>query len=212
MIKTAVILAAGFGRRLGEKTQDLPKGLLSFDGIPLIQHSIEKLIQARIENIVLGTGYLHEAYENFAAQYPQITCVPISHYQSSGSMNTLYQLNKHIHEDFLLLESDLLYEKQALKILLTHERPNVILASGFTHSGDEVYIETNEQYRLINMSKERSLLSSAYGELVGITKLSLSAYQELCHYAERHLATQPKMEYEHGLVAISGEVPLLVHK
>lgn len=212
MIKNAVILAAGFGHRLGEKTKHLPKGLLSFDGIPLIQHSIEKLIQAGIENIVLGTGYLHEAYENFAATFPQITCVPIPHYQSSGSMNTLFHLQKHIHGDFLLLESDLLYEKQALRTLITHKKPDVILASGFTQSGDEVYIETNEQYHLVNMSKDKSELSSAYGELVGITKLSLSAYGKMYHYTELHLETQPTMEYEQALVAISKEVPLLVHK
>jgi 2-aminoethylphosphonate-pyruvate transaminase len=212
MIKTAVILAAGLGSRLGEKTKDLPKGLLTFAGIPLIQHSIEKLIEAGIRNILLGTGYLHEAYEKFAATYSQITCVSIPHYQTSGSMNTLYHLQKHIQGDFLLLESDLLYEKQALQTLLTHKKPDVILASGFTHSGDEVFIETDEHRHLINMSKTKAYLSSMYGELVGITKLSLSAYQKMCHYAANHLATQPKMEYEQALVAISQEIPLFVHK
>lgn len=212
MIKTAVILAAGLGSRLGEKTKNLPKGLLPFVGIPLIQYSIDKLIQAGVTNIVLGTGYHHEAYETFAAAYPQMICIPIPHYQSRGSMNTLFHLQQEIKEDFLLLESDLLYEKHALDILLKDERPNLILASGFTNSGDEVFIETSEHRQLINMSKKKEDLGMIHGELVGISKLSLSAYQKMCPYAEQHLPSQPKMDYEQAMVAIAKSFPLLVHK
>lgn len=212
MIKTAVILAAGLGSRLGEKTKNLPKGLLPFDGIPLIQHSIKKLLDAGIEKIVLGTGYLHEAFEKFALSFPQIICVPIPNYQSSGSMNTLYHLQKYIQEDFLLLESDLLYEKKALRTLLTHQKSNVILASGLTHSGDEVYIETDKDHHLIHMTKKKEKLSSVFGELVGISKLSLAAYEKMCHFAHLHLPSQPTMDYEEALVAIGKEIPLYIHK
>lgn len=112
MIKTAVILAAGMGTRLGERTKNQPKGFLMLDEKPIVEQSICKLLEMGIEKIVIGTGYLAEAYERLATRYPQITCVRNDEYEKTGSMYTLYNLKDHISDDFLLLESDLIYEKK----------------------------------------------------------------------------------------------------
>ena len=87
----------------------------------MVQYSIEKLLNAGVTKIFIGTGYKSERYEELKKQYPQIECVYNEKYETTGSMYTLYLLKNYIHEDFLLLESDLLYEKSALNILLTHK-------------------------------------------------------------------------------------------
>jgi len=48
LIKVAVILAAGLGRRLKEKTALKPKGFLEIESISLIQRSIDKLLSSGI--------------------------------------------------------------------------------------------------------------------------------------------------------------------
>ena len=49
MIKTAVILAAGMGTRLGERTKNQPKGFLMLDEKPIVEQSICKLLEMGID-------------------------------------------------------------------------------------------------------------------------------------------------------------------
>ena len=105
MIQTAVILAAGLGSRLKEKTKLQPKGFLELENNSLIKRSIDNLLSCGIENIYIGTGYLSEVYEKFALDYSGITCIKSDQYKTTSSMYTLYNMKHKLKEDFLLLES-----------------------------------------------------------------------------------------------------------
>ena len=67
-------------------------------------------------------------------------------------MYTMYQLRNLLVGRFLLLESDLIYERAALEALIQSEDDNVVLASCLTHSGEEVYIDTDQASNLVTMS------------------------------------------------------------
>lgn len=213
MIKTAVILAAGRGARLGRMTVDRPKGFLLLDGKPLIEHSLQKLLMCGIEEIIIGTGYRHEMYEELSKRYPAVKCVYNGHFHSSGSLKTLYNMRDEIRNDFLLLESDLIYEKNMLEAAIQHDSPNTVLISDFTHSGDEVWVESDEQGALKQLSKEKRDLKHVTGEFVGISKLSSSTFEKICMYAKEYLPQNPFMDYEQGLVGAAAiGVKLIVHK
>ncbi len=212
MIKTAVILAAGLGSRIRERTGEHPKGFLKLDNKPIIEISIENLLDVGIDKIIIGTGYRSEEYESLALKYSQIQCVFNPLYDSSGSLLTLYQLKDDIKDDFLLLESDLVYEKKALKTLIDNKFPDVILASELTHTGDEVFIELDEKRHLVNMSKERDQLNQIAAELVGISKLSCATYQMMCSAVTPFFQTEQDMHYEEGLIEIAKTNKLYVHK
>ncbi len=212
MVKTAVILAAGLGSRLGQKIKDKPKGFLVIDEMPIIEMSICKLIEAGIDKIIMGTGHLKEVYERLAVKYPQIKCVYNKQYQTTESMYTLYNLRDYISDDFILLESDLIYDKVALKILLHHSMPDVILAGELTHSSDEIFLETNKNHFLVNMSKKEEQLKNIDAELVGITKISYPTFKKMCTYAETVFDSNAKLDYERTLVGISKNVDIYVNK
>ncbi|KMM36906.1 2-aminoethylphosphonate aminotransferase [Guptibacillus hwajinpoensis] len=210
MIKTAVILAAGMGSRIRDRSEGRPKGFLTIEGKPLIEHSIEKLLEAGIENIYIGTGYKKEEYERLTQKYTQISCINNPDYNTSGSMFTLYQMESYVQDDFLLLESDLLYEKKALQTILSNKQPDTILASELTRSGDEVFIEVDKNQNLIKMSKKSNELNSVYAELVGISKLSLPTFKTLCKKGSQMFQSSKDLHYEDGLVQIAKEVDLYV--
>jgi len=63
--KTAMILAAGRGTRLGELGRKKAKSLLELDGKPLIQHHIEKLRGAGFEKIVINVSHLAKQIKEF---------------------------------------------------------------------------------------------------------------------------------------------------
>ncbi|WP_444902296.1 NDP-sugar synthase [Microbulbifer sp. SSSA007] len=55
---TAMVLAAGFGRRMRPLTDQTPKPLLPVAGKPLIEHALERLQSIGIQRVVINLGYL----------------------------------------------------------------------------------------------------------------------------------------------------------
>lgn len=211
-IKKAVILAAGMGQRLRNVMSDMPKGFIQFGKNPIIEESIDKLLSFGIENIIIVTGYLSNYYEELADRYPSIHIVKNQKYSDSGSMYSLYCAREHIDEDFLLLESDLIYEKKALKELLETSSDDVILVSGYTNAGDEVFIETKDR-NLVNMSKEKNRLCNILGELVGISKVSLGLYREMIALCRDQFVNDLMLDYEtDGFVRAARGRDIYCHK
>ena len=69
MLKQAMILAAGLGTRMRELTQNQPKPLITVQGIPIIRHIIEQLLEYGIERIVINSFYKAQMLEDYIAQY-----------------------------------------------------------------------------------------------------------------------------------------------
>jgi NDP-sugar pyrophosphorylase family protein len=62
-ITTAVLLAAGRGKRLGALTADIPKPLLDIAGAPLISHIVDALISGGLTRFIIVAGYRPEQIE-----------------------------------------------------------------------------------------------------------------------------------------------------
>lgn len=54
----AMILAAGYGKRLRPLTDQLPKPLLTIGGKPMIEYHLEKLAHAGFSEVVINLGHL----------------------------------------------------------------------------------------------------------------------------------------------------------
>lgn len=199
MIREAVIVGAGLGSRMKGATEDRPKGFIELNGSYLVEMSVQKLIAHGIERIIIGTGYHSEWYERLAKKYPAIETVHNADYATTGSMGTLEVCASLVREDFILLESDLIYDSIALFTLINDPHKNVILGSGTTHSGDEVYIAVDEHQEVVTISKFKDQMDTPFCELVGVSKISHQTLQAMCKYAEDKRAEMPKMEYETAL-------------
>ncbi|MBS2035324.1 phosphocholine cytidylyltransferase family protein [bacterium] len=181
-----VILAAGLGSRLGHH---LPKGLLSPGGESLLQRSIRLLEEAGLGPVTLVVGHQAEVYK---ALPERLQFVDNPHYASTGSLLSLRLAFEELQDDLLVLESDLLYEARALKAIQDSPEPNLILLSGFTQAGDEVYVDAPEG-RLRSMSKRREdLLGEPYGEFVGICRFSKELLRDMNAWGASH----PEAHYE----------------
>lgn len=212
MIRQAVIVAGGLGSRFGNRTKEMPKGFIEIDGVPMVERSVQKLIAAGIEEIIIGTGHCSEYYDELAKKYHIIKTVRNDNYANTNSMGTLAVCAPLIKGDFILLESDLIYDAVGLKVLQNDERANVILASGKSNSHDEVYLATNEDGILNEVSKDKSIIPNPAGELVGITKISKSCFDKMMAYYESDYSLI-KIDYENVLKHISlNAEPVYVHK
>ncbi|MGB2045024.1 MAG: N-acetylmuramate alpha-1-phosphate uridylyltransferase MurU [Porticoccaceae bacterium] len=61
----AMILAAGYGKRLRPLTDITPKPLLKVAGKPLLQYHIERLAAAGITDLVINTSWLGDQIEDY---------------------------------------------------------------------------------------------------------------------------------------------------
>jgi len=59
-IKTAIILAGGFGTRLQTVVNDVPKPMAPINGIPFLSYQLNYLKHYGIDTVILSVGYLHE--------------------------------------------------------------------------------------------------------------------------------------------------------
>src|SRR6185503_12645228 len=106
-------------------------------------------------------------------------------YATSGSLYSLWCARELLEDDFLLLESDIVFERRAPREALAHPAPDVLLVSGPTGAHDEVWVETRAG-ELADMSKDRARLGPEIaGELVGIHKLSRPFLGEVLAVGER---------------------------
>ena len=210
MIKEAVIVAGGSGSRFGGRTEAMPKGFIEIEGEAIVERSVRKLIANGVERIIIGTGHCSEWYDRLAKKYPCIVTVRNDDYAKTSSMGTLEVCAPLVTGDFFLLESDLIYDAVGLKVLANDARENVILASGPTNSKDEVYLETDENGVLKNVSKNRSEISSVAGELVGITKLGKKTLDEMTAYYRKDFPAHIKIDYEQVLKAVAQQTPVYV--
>ena len=204
MIKTAVIMAAGVGSRFGTHTQMKPKGFVCVGGMPMIVRSIENLLCVGIEKIIIGTGYQSSYYEELANTYPQIVCCKSDKYAETNSMYTLYCCNDLIgNDDFLLLESDLIYENKALTTLINSDFPNATLITPPAKQQDGYYLFADNSGLLSGCTTNIEEKNLCNGELVGIHKLSNLTYKKMHDWYGNIWQQQPKLGYEYALLEMS---------
>lgn len=206
MVTTAVIMAAGLGSRFGKMTETMPKGFIEVGGQSMVVRSIETLIDSGIQRIIIGTGYKKEAYEALRGRYPQIECVFSPHYAETNSMYTLYNCSEVIcDDDFILLESDIIYSKNAITELQEDEHPDVMLITPVTKFQDQYYVEYDDKGTLTRCSTDKSEIN-AQGELVGIHKLSSAFYHCMCDEYAKIIDEKPKLGYEYQLLWMSQNI------
>ena len=111
-INTALILCAGFGKRLNPITLKIPKPLIKINEITLLENSINFLEKLEIKNIKINTFYLHEKINNFILSYKSNSKIEIlndgDEILDTGG-GTLNLINRSDENDFIILNPDTLW-------------------------------------------------------------------------------------------------------
>jgi CTP:phosphocholine cytidylyltransferase-like protein len=86
----AIILAAGFGMRMVPINEEVPKGLISINGEPLIERLIYQLHEVGVYNIDIVVGFLKEKYEYLIDKFG----VNLVFNPEYGTKNNIHSLNQ----------------------------------------------------------------------------------------------------------------------
>lgn len=137
----AIILAAGRGMRLREAA-DVPKCLLSFAGMTLLERHLRLLRHAGVDEVVLALGWRHELVSAELDRLewrprPEIVLNPRF---ELGSVLTVHTVAEAMTRggDVLLMDADVLYHDRIMAALVAGEKPvNRVLLDRDFEAGDE---------------------------------------------------------------------------
>lgn len=104
----AVLMAGGPGERLRPLTQDCPKPLLKVRGKPLLQTTLENLIQAGFRKVYLAVNYKAEMVKDYFGDGKSLG-IEISYLHEKtrlGTAGALGLLSEHPSEPLLVMNGD----------------------------------------------------------------------------------------------------------
>ncbi|HVW70754.1 MAG TPA: NTP transferase domain-containing protein [Steroidobacteraceae bacterium] len=139
----AIILAAGRGIRLQQAAdQQLPKCLLQFAGMSLLERHLRLLREAGVDEVVLALGFRHELVEAELERLqwrprPEIVLNPRF---ELGSVLTVHTVADAMTRggDVLLMDADVLYHESIMTALVAGRKPtNRVLLDRDFEAGDE---------------------------------------------------------------------------
>ena len=156
-VNTALILCAGYGKRLNPLTLTEPKPLLRIDEITVLENCIKLIESLGIKKIIINTFYLREKIENFLSIKKFSLDVKIVD-DGKNILNTgggvLNMMNSSKDYDFLTLNPDTVWNenysgdiKKMEKFYFSEKIKNILMVVNKDLSFDN---DLNGDFNLIN--------------------------------------------------------------
>ena len=124
-IKTAIILCAGYGKRLSPLTNSIPKPLLKVKNKNLLDNTLKFIKSIGINNIKINTFYLSDQIKSFVEQqcYPLNIDIINEGEKILDTGGGIFNLIKYSEEeDFLILNPDTLWNLNYINIFNEMEK------------------------------------------------------------------------------------------
>lgn len=137
----AIILTAGYGRRMRPLSDSNHKTLLRVGDTTIIEKILNGLVENDVADIVIVTGYLKDKLESFVLEkFPDVMFTFV-HNEIYDKTNNIYSMalafdQVEIDDDILLIESDLIYHPEIIKAILDDPRDNVALVDNYRQGMD----------------------------------------------------------------------------
>jgi len=152
--KQAIILAAGNGKRLFPFTNIIPKVMIEVCGETIIKRALNNLAELnKIYEVIIVIGYKAEKIkEHIGISYKgmKITYVLNKDYASTNNSYSLWLAKDHIKNDVILLEGDIIFEKELLMPLIDSDLSNMVLVAKYNKNITGTVITMNENTKRIN--------------------------------------------------------------
>jgi len=127
----AVFLAAGMGRRLGDYTKEVTKGMVKVNGKMILEMALDALV-SKVDRVIIVTGYQADKLKRyFKNEYKglKIKYIHNPYYETTNNIYSLWLAADEIEkDDTILLESDIVFEKNLIDLLLEYKSDSGIIA------------------------------------------------------------------------------------
>ena len=178
----AIIVAAGHDKRIEPLNKNIPKCMLDIKGKTIIERQIENLKSCGISDIIIVKGYKQETIDRSDVEFylnPD--------FEKTGIVSSLFFAEKEMNGDFIVLYSDIIFDKKLLNKLLK-EKTDICLVTDLdwrerydkreTQPAGEIELVEVKNKHISKIGKNIDP-EKAHGEFIGITLFSKKGAEQL---------------------------------
>ncbi|HDH06022.1 MAG TPA: phosphocholine cytidylyltransferase family protein [Nitrospirae bacterium] len=195
-ITTALLLAAGTGSRLQPLTNDVPKCLAEVSGVSILERLTLCLRDHGFKRLIVVVGHMDSCIRRFLGN--SINGLTIDYifnhqYRTTNNIYSLWLARKMIHEPFLLVESDIVFDASLLENMLY---PDSIAVSRILPwmSGTTVTVNRSRRVLALNL-RQRVVTGESSYKTVNIYSLSMPSWHLVEKRLEEHISSGHVNDY-----------------
>ncbi len=124
-----LIMAGGFGKRLGDLTKNLPKPMLPLGSKPILEHIVDNFIYHGFKNFFISTHYKAEEIKKFFKDGKD-KGVEIEYLDEDtplGTAGCLYFLKEKVSDIFIVINGDLFVDFDFNLLIDFHRKNNAVV-------------------------------------------------------------------------------------
>lgn len=165
----AILMAAGVGSRISHAVNNQPKSTLDIDGLPMIVHTVDMLLDAGVE-VAVVTGYEHEYMEKILYDY-DVKLFYNPFYRKTNSIASLWFARDFISDDddVILANADVFWRRDVFDAIAKDGRPIVMLADETRAMQGDFFFRVEDD-QIVKYGKELTV-DERTAEYVGIGKI-----------------------------------------
>lgn len=131
IVKRAIIMAAGIGKRMQPLTFTTPKPLVKVNGVRMIDTVVDGVRQNGINEIYVVVGHLKEQFYEWGRER-NVEIIENHYYDTCNNISSLYVAREHL-EDCIILDGDqIIYNLSILDPHFTLSGYNAVWCEGET--------------------------------------------------------------------------------
>ncbi|MCK5077663.1 MAG: phosphocholine cytidylyltransferase family protein [Calditrichia bacterium] len=183
--KTAVILAAGRGKRLKALSQNKPKPMVTVNNVSIIEKLISNLVKNKFSKIVIVVGYMADMIKEHLNKYEhqtEIIYVFNEIFDSTNNIYSLYLAKDYLINGFYLFEADIFCENSIFESMINSTDDNIILIDKYNDSMEGTVVGVDEHNIVTGMylgkEQEDDFDFSDKFKTVNFYKIGKSFYKE----------------------------------
>ncbi len=193
----AVILAAGYSKRMGKKTQEKPKTLIEIGGKTILGRMLENLTDAGVDELVMTVGYRHQMIRDFiASNFPNLKVEYLlnNDYENNNNAYSLWMTRDKAKGPVFLLDSDIVFDRRILDLLLECPEKDCLAVRTADKIGEEeMKVSLRKGTTELSAISKKIDVNEAYGESIGIEKFSSEFLAELFKTLEKRVITEDRI-------------------
>ena len=138
---STLIMAGGFGKRLGAHTEKKPKPLVEVAGKPILQHVLDKVFSAKIKDINISVHYMSDKISDFIRNQNLNNKVNIIYEEKPlGTIGVLGSIEDKKFDLYLVINSDVITDVSLNDFIAYHnDNKNGITIGAAIHEHEVPY-------------------------------------------------------------------------
>lgn len=132
IVKRAIIMAAGIGKRMQPLTFQIPKPLVKVNGVRMIDTVVDGLLNNGLREIYVVVGYLKEQFYKWADERGDVRIIENPYFDTCNNISSLYVAREHLGDCIILDGDQIIYNPEILDLHFTLSGYNAVWCEGET--------------------------------------------------------------------------------